>query len=889
MMDFFSVQEYRTKRSLRLYGLFFLMVFLHVAVAVMVVWLILSLFDASHLEFWLIIATIILALASFISSSWIEWQRLSDGGRAVARRVGAVRLFVDNSQDNWQHSSGDYYQPSANEKVRYTHRHIAVRNPRDFPDIYRRFYEFSEQMAIASGITPPLLYVLPDEMGINGFVAGRHDNDTVLVVTQGALEKLSDEGLYGLIGHEFGHILHGDAKFNLHLMVVLAGLQLLYDWSDPIEPTTHRLNGYYDMVERQRMENVPQSLVNTQAQKLQQETQNITSPEQWVAFWRGQGHGQPSPLHQYQQQHQITSHRRASVSDLSKPIAHTHLGAMVLQVFSLSGMLSAQLIKHSFNREREFLADATSVQLTRSPAILETLETIFQDNIGSRLINVPETNGLSHFFFASCGLDVAQSSWFSTHPPLDARMSAINQHKYEQFAQEISKQKRIKQKLLKEIYEQRKSGTWNELKTPSTSPDKELHFAPKPDVIVDGRLQVEPFEEAEQPTWLETWQGKKDHDLPETGHISVTLASKVCLPQYLLNQYHHPLGTIAFIEALMLCHQNQRLDPASRYDFIQIWAKAFPTAISNSTTKTTTETQSPQTSEASSAILPHRLELELLQQVAKLDRRMDSAWISILVAKLSKYQFDPHTLAQLTEQGKEDPFNYQTQKELQKIRKYQQTYNQYQQGLLTLLQTKLNKETFQKANINTLWQALHLNKMLIALSQCLGQPSQPTTPIYHQTYQNLCQSLNCEQLPQTAIFLILAYTLSIHQPTLLTNTKLTNTNDNHHTNSAGIQKLRLYARLAEIDLENACRQHQQDKALSQLLNDINYLTGNQILAVLYQVQIDISLSKMTNNQIRRWLSTLHTVILQDTIVSQKEYDCLTLLAELWLGHRELVD
>ncbi|GAF61307.1 hypothetical protein JCM18903_1301 [Psychrobacter sp. JCM 18903] len=37
-----------------------------------------------------------------------------------------------------------------------------------------------------------------------------------------------------LIGHEYGHILHGDATFNLQLMVVLAGLQLLYDWSDSI-------------------------------------------------------------------------------------------------------------------------------------------------------------------------------------------------------------------------------------------------------------------------------------------------------------------------------------------------------------------------------------------------------------------------------------------------------------------------------------------------------------------------------------------------------------------------------------------------------------------------------------------------------------------------------
>lgn len=41
------------------------------------------------------------------------------------------------------------------------------------------------------------------------------------------------------------------------------------------------------------------------------------------------------------------------------------------------------------------------------------------------------------------------------------------------------------------------------------------------------------------------------------------------------------------------------------------------------------------------------------------------------------------------------------------------------------------------------------------------------------------------------------------------------------------------------------------------------------------------------NDYRQWLSTLHTVMLHDTIVSQDEYDCLTELANHWLGVRQL--
>ena len=41
------------------------------------------------------------------------------------------------------------------------------------------------------------------------------------------------------------------------------------------------------------------------------------------------------------------------------------------------------------------------------------------------------------------------------------------------------------------------------------------------------------------------------------------------------------------------------------------------------------------------------------------------------------------------------------------------------------------------------------------------------------------------------------------------------------------------------------------------------------------------------NTYRQWLSTLHTVMLHDTIVSQDEYGCLTMLANHWLGVRQL--
>ena len=225
-MDFFGEQRTRTQRSLLLYGLFFLIVFAHIAVALGVMTLLLTLFTGG-VYYWALVLVIVWTLASFIGGSFLEYRRLKAGGRVIAQRVGAVRLFIDNSQNTWEHSSGVAHQHETVAKVRFSDRHIAVRDERDFPPVYRRYYEIAQQLAIASGLSMPILYVLPDEQGINGFVAGRHSQDMVLVVTQGALDKLSDDGLYGLIGHEYGHILHGDATFNLQLMVVLAGLQIV--------------------------------------------------------------------------------------------------------------------------------------------------------------------------------------------------------------------------------------------------------------------------------------------------------------------------------------------------------------------------------------------------------------------------------------------------------------------------------------------------------------------------------------------------------------------------------------------------------------------------------------------------------------------------------------
>ena len=88
----------------------------------------------------------------------------------------------------------------------------------------RRLLNVVEEMAIASGLAVPPVYVMPAEGAVNALVAGHSPNEAVIVVTRGAVDRLSRDELQGVMGHEFSHILNGDMALNLRLAALLSGL-----------------------------------------------------------------------------------------------------------------------------------------------------------------------------------------------------------------------------------------------------------------------------------------------------------------------------------------------------------------------------------------------------------------------------------------------------------------------------------------------------------------------------------------------------------------------------------------------------------------------------------------------------------------------------------------
>lgn len=90
----------------------------------------------------------------------------------------------------------------------------------------RRLLNIVEEMAIASGVPVPPVFIL-EEPGINAFAAGYSSSDAVIGVTRGALDHFDRAELQGVIAHEFSHILNGDMRMNIRMIGILHGILLL--------------------------------------------------------------------------------------------------------------------------------------------------------------------------------------------------------------------------------------------------------------------------------------------------------------------------------------------------------------------------------------------------------------------------------------------------------------------------------------------------------------------------------------------------------------------------------------------------------------------------------------------------------------------------------------
>lgn len=90
----------------------------------------------------------------------------------------------------------------------------------------QRLYHTVENLCITDGLMMPKVYVINDP-AINAFATGRDPLHASLAVTTGALEKLDNDELQGVISHEVSHIKNYDIRIMTIVVVLVGSVSLL--------------------------------------------------------------------------------------------------------------------------------------------------------------------------------------------------------------------------------------------------------------------------------------------------------------------------------------------------------------------------------------------------------------------------------------------------------------------------------------------------------------------------------------------------------------------------------------------------------------------------------------------------------------------------------------
>ena len=91
----------------------------------------------------------------------------------------------------------------------------------------RRLQNLLEELALSAHVGVPRAFVIDRMDVIDGLTLGLDRNNTAVVVTRGALTRLTREALRGLLAHEIAHVVNGDVKTTTYLLCMNRGLRRL--------------------------------------------------------------------------------------------------------------------------------------------------------------------------------------------------------------------------------------------------------------------------------------------------------------------------------------------------------------------------------------------------------------------------------------------------------------------------------------------------------------------------------------------------------------------------------------------------------------------------------------------------------------------------------------
>jgi heat shock protein HtpX len=231
-----------------------------------------------------------------------------------------------------------------------------------------------EEMAIASGLPKPRIWVVPDD-DPNAFATGRDAATASIAVTEGLLGKLSRDELQAVVAHEMAHIQNLDVRLMTLLAGMVGAIALMSDGMGRMMGRGGRAAGRWGSASGSR---------------------------------RTSGKG-------------------------GNPLA---LVILVLWLLTLViAPIVSRLLAMAVSRKREYLADATGAQFTRNPmALASALEKLAGATAATRTI----TRGAAHLCIVDPAPGVLASKegfladFAASHPPIRQRIIRLKGMAYQQ-------------------------------------------------------------------------------------------------------------------------------------------------------------------------------------------------------------------------------------------------------------------------------------------------------------------------------------------------------------------------------------------------------------------------------------------------------------------------
>jgi Zn-dependent protease with chaperone function len=262
-------------------------------------------------------------------ASLVKHIQLGKGGHSIAQMMGGEKIPLNTS---------DFYE--------------------------KRALNVVAEMALASGVPVPDVYLLRQENAINAFAAGMDLDNAVIGLTRGTIERLSRDELQGVVGHEFSHILHGDMRINLRMISLLHGILFIHILGRLL------IHGSFSSSTTRRSR---------------------------------RGHG--------------------------KKGGNAVMLGLGLWVVGYLGFLIGKVIQSSIARQREYLADSSSVQYTRNPngiaGALKKIGGFYDDRTARSYLYHHNSEEISHMTFAPESFPMFHLPFLESHPPIVKRIQAI--------------------------------------------------------------------------------------------------------------------------------------------------------------------------------------------------------------------------------------------------------------------------------------------------------------------------------------------------------------------------------------------------------------------------------------------------------------------------------